>query len=120
MSFFGRALLTAAIVAGVVHVFRRDMTRIVGALRKPTETFLRDVKREIDAKRVADEATTAVRAGSEALPPSAGGSASGAAAAPPPPPANAVPPPPPPQAQAPPAAGAPPTASAAAPEKELK
>ena len=46
---FGRIIITAAVVAGVVHVFRRDLRRIVGALQKPTATFLADVKRELDS-----------------------------------------------------------------------
>jgi hypothetical protein len=48
MSFFGRTVITLAVVAGILHVFRRDVARIVGVLRKPTENFLRDVKKEID------------------------------------------------------------------------
>ena len=49
MSMFGRIIITAAVVAGVAHVFRRDLRRIVGALQKPTATFLADVKRELDS-----------------------------------------------------------------------
>ena len=49
MSFFGRVVLTAAVVAGVVHVFRRDLKRIIGVLQKPTATFLADVRKELDA-----------------------------------------------------------------------
>jgi len=51
MSFFGRALLTAAVVAGVVHVFRRDIRRILVALQKPTETFLSEVKKELESSK---------------------------------------------------------------------
>ena len=51
MSFFGRALLTAAVVAGVVHVFRRDIKRILGALQKPTETFISEVKKELESTK---------------------------------------------------------------------
>jgi hypothetical protein len=49
MSMFGRIIITAAVFAGVAHVFRRDLRRIVGALQKPTATFLADVKRELDS-----------------------------------------------------------------------
>jgi hypothetical protein len=50
MSFFGRAVLTIAVVAGVAHVFRRDLRRILGALQKPTEQFISEVKRELEDK----------------------------------------------------------------------
>lgn len=50
MSFFGRAVLTIAVVAGVAHVFRRDLRRILGALQKPTEKFISEVKRELEDK----------------------------------------------------------------------
>ena len=52
MSFFGRVLLTAAVVAGVAHVFRRDITRILGALQKPTEKFMKEVQKELDVQKV--------------------------------------------------------------------
>lgn len=48
MSFFGRTAITIAVIAGILHVFRRDVARIVGVLRKPTENFIKEVKKEID------------------------------------------------------------------------
>lgn len=47
MSFFVRSALSVAIVLGVVHVFKRDITRIARVLKKPTENFINDVKKEI-------------------------------------------------------------------------
>ena len=57
MSFFSRVALTAAVVVGVAHVFRRDLRRIVGVLQKPAAAFLTDVKRELDASSAAASAT---------------------------------------------------------------
>jgi hypothetical protein len=48
MSFFGRTIIIVALVAGAASVFRRDIARIAGVLRKPAENFIRDVKDEID------------------------------------------------------------------------
>lgn len=48
MSFFTRTAIVLALVAGVAHVFRRDIVRIIGAVRAPAATFLRDVKKELD------------------------------------------------------------------------
>jgi hypothetical protein len=50
--FFGRTLFGLALIAGVVHVFRKDITRIASVLRKPTQQFLQEVKKELgDAPR---------------------------------------------------------------------
>ena len=57
MSFFGRVVLTAAVVAGVVHVFRRDLKRIIGVLQKPAATFLADVRKELDSTPLAPTAS---------------------------------------------------------------
>ena len=58
MSFFGRVVLTAAVVAGVIHVFRRDLKRIVGVLQKPTATFLADVRRELESSPSSSSSAT--------------------------------------------------------------
>ena len=70
MSFFGRALLTGALVMGIVHVFRRDLTRIIGALRAPTQHFIKEVQRELEEKKT--EGSN--EAGAGALPPSSSAS----------------------------------------------
>lgn len=72
MSFFVRSALSVAIVVGVVHVFRRDITRIARVLKKPTENFINDVKKEISSTK-----STGSIAGS--LPSSTEGAASQAA-----------------------------------------
>ena len=51
MSFFGRVMITAVVVAGVVHVFRRDIGRILGALQKPTQNFIKEVQKELDVQK---------------------------------------------------------------------
>jgi hypothetical protein len=48
MSFFGRTFIVLALFAGAVHVFRRDITRVVGVLKKPTENFIKEVKNELE------------------------------------------------------------------------
>ena len=40
-----------ALAAGAAHVFRRDIAKVVGVLRKPTENFIKEVKSEIDANK---------------------------------------------------------------------
>ena len=64
MSFFGRVLLTAAVVAGVVHVFRRDIGRILGALQKPTEKFIKEVQKELDVQKASGALGASSGAGS--------------------------------------------------------
>ncbi len=91
MSFFGRVLVTAAVVAGVVHVFRRDLRRIVGVLQKPAAAFLTDVRRELDAAAPPDDAAKAAAADAAAASLKAGAAPAAAPAAP-----AAAPPPPPP------------------------
>ncbi len=49
MSFFGRTFIVLALFAGAVHVFRRDITRVVGILKKPTENFVKEVKNELES-----------------------------------------------------------------------
>jgi hypothetical protein len=63
MSFFGRVLLTAAVVAGVAHVFRRDLGRILGALQKPTEKFIKEVQKELDVQKAAGSSGTLLSGG---------------------------------------------------------
>jgi hypothetical protein len=110
MSFFGRALLTGALLAGVVHVFRRDLTRILGALRQPTQHFIKEVQRELEEQKpagsegagsgalpphngAATSSTEAPRTSAAAVPSAAAGGAPSQQAAPQPPPAAAAPPP---------------------------
>lgn len=57
MSFFGRAAVFVAIAAGVAHVFKKDLKRIIGAVRKPAENFVKDVKKELDAAPKAIESS---------------------------------------------------------------
>ncbi len=61
---FSRALLTFAVITGIAHVFRRDLKRVVGVLKKPTETFVKELKNEIEASKAAGatgEATSEVQ-----------------------------------------------------------
>ena len=98
MSFFTRVALTAAVVVGVAHVFRRDLRRIVGVLQKPAAAFLTDVKRELDASNAAAGAATPGAADAARID-------APAAASPPPPPSTpppSTPPPPPPPPSSPP------------------
>jgi len=48
MSFFGRTFIIIALFAGAVHVFRRDITKVVSVLKKPTENFIKEVKNELE------------------------------------------------------------------------
>lgn len=52
MSFFTRLAVVALVVGSVVHVFRKDIVRVAGVLKKPTENFIREVKRELDTGAV--------------------------------------------------------------------
>jgi hypothetical protein len=49
MSFFTRTVIGLALVAGVVHVFRKDLAKIGRVLQKPAENFVKEVKKELDA-----------------------------------------------------------------------
>ncbi len=80
MSFFGRTFVVLALFAGAVHVFRRDIARVVGVLKKPTENFIREVKHEIDTGNKPAGALASKAAGSGASA-SAEGAAKAAAAA---------------------------------------
>jgi hypothetical protein len=69
MSFFGRAALVVAVAAGVAHVFRKDLKKIISVLKKPAENFVKDVRKELDTPAppsisagVSDAATAAARA----------------------------------------------------------
>ena len=53
MSFFTRAVVGIALVAGVLHVFRKDVQKIARALQKPAENFVKDVRKELDDGGVA-------------------------------------------------------------------
>lgn len=49
--FFTRTVIALAVVAGVVHVFRKDVGRLAGALgmlKRPAQTFMRELRKEID------------------------------------------------------------------------
>lgn len=78
MSFFGRGLILAALIAGTISVFRKDLTRILAALRKPTQSFIRDVASELEAS---SKAGAAAAAPPPPLPTGAATSAAAAAAA---------------------------------------
>ena len=47
MSFFTRAVVGLAIVAGIVHVFKKDLRKIARVLQKPAENFVADVRKEL-------------------------------------------------------------------------
>lgn len=66
MSFLTRALVGAALVAGVVHVFRKDLQKVAKVLQKPAENFVKEVKKELDAtsaQKVAGSLPTAAASG---------------------------------------------------------
>jgi uncharacterized protein HemX len=66
MSFFTRALVGAALVAGIVHVFRKDLQKVAKVLQKPAENFVKEVKKELDAtsaQKVAGSLPTAAAGG---------------------------------------------------------
>lgn len=79
--------MTIAVVAGVAHVFRRDLRRILGALQKPTEKFISEVKRELEDKSKAGGGIDSITGGGGSSGSSGGGgmtsekSAAGAQAA---------------------------------------
>ena len=60
MSFFMRTVVGLAIVAGVVRIFRKDISRIVETLRGPTTNFIKEVRQELDVSSVKKAGTTAV------------------------------------------------------------
>jgi len=62
MSFFTRTVIGLALVAGVVHVFRKDLQKLARVVQKPAETFVKEVKRELDAE--AGKKAASVAAGS--------------------------------------------------------
>ena len=43
MPLFGKTFFALALVAGAVHVFRKDLIRVAGILRKPLESFVKEV-----------------------------------------------------------------------------
>lgn len=43
MPLFGKTFFALALAAGAVHVFRKDLIRVAGILRKPLETFVKEV-----------------------------------------------------------------------------
>ncbi len=121
MSFFGRTVIVVALIAGAASVFRRDIARVVGVLRKPTENFIRDVKGEIDAaSKAAGPSATAGRtlsgAGAEKAASTGAGLEPGAGSATPPPP----PPHPPTPAAAAPSPAAAAQSSGAGKEEQLR
>lgn len=61
MSFFGRTFVLFALFAGAVHVFRKDIARVAGVLKKPTENFLKEVKSEIDSNKAAGAIASGVK-----------------------------------------------------------
>ena len=60
-SFLGRLVIIGALAAGVYSVFRRDILRVGKFLKKPTENFIADIKKELDtntATKVGAESST--------------------------------------------------------------
>lgn len=49
MSFFVRTAIGIALVVGAVRIFRKDISRIIDALKGPTQTFIKEVKQELDS-----------------------------------------------------------------------
>lgn len=69
MSFFFRTVVGLAIVAGTVRIFRKDIARIVETLRGPAQTFVKDVRRELEVgatKTLAGSEPAAVAKASDA------------------------------------------------------
>ena len=59
MSFFTRTVIGLAIAAGIVHVFKKDLRKLAQVLQKPTETFVKDVRKGLDAtKPTSDKAAS--------------------------------------------------------------
>ncbi len=57
MPIFGKTFFALALVAGAVHVFRKDLIRVAGILRKPLESFVKEVAE--NSKAVTGAAKTA-------------------------------------------------------------
>jgi hypothetical protein len=51
MSFFMRGAVVLALVAGAVHVFRKDLVRISSALRGPAQNFVKEVSAEMQKQK---------------------------------------------------------------------
>ena len=56
MSFFTRTVVGLALLAGVVHVFRKDLQKVARVLQRPAENFVRDVRSELAARPPGAEA----------------------------------------------------------------
>lgn len=48
MSGFTRLVVGAALIAGIVHVFRKDLQKVAKVLQKPAKNFVKEVKKELD------------------------------------------------------------------------
>jgi hypothetical protein len=64
MSFFGRTLVVFAVAAGIAHVFRKDLLRLVSAVRKPAATFIQDLKKELEVSPAKSSTAAEVSANS--------------------------------------------------------
>ena len=58
MPIFGKTFFALALVAGAVHVFRKDLIRVAGILRKPLESFVKEVTE--NSKAVTGAKTTSI------------------------------------------------------------
>lgn len=73
-----RYVLMGALIVGAASVFRRDLARVVNALRAPATTFIQDVRRELEERPTGDASSGSAGDGSGAAKIGDGGSASGA------------------------------------------
>jgi hypothetical protein len=58
MPIFGKTFFALALVAGAVHVFRKDLIRVASMLKKPLESFVKEVSENSKAAAEATKSTT--------------------------------------------------------------
>jgi len=58
MPIFGKTFFALALVAGAVHVFRKDLIRVASILKKPLESFVKEVSENSKAAVEATKSTT--------------------------------------------------------------
>lgn len=59
LGMFTRTVVLVGLIAGGVHLFRKDLTRIAKALKKPAETFVKEVRKELDTEKAGGAAASA-------------------------------------------------------------
>jgi len=69
MPLFGKTFFALALVAGAVHVFRKDLIRVAGILRKPLESFVKEVAENSKAATTKSSTTSSSLSSTLTTPP---------------------------------------------------